>query len=387
MNYEKYQDIRPLIASEVPGAIAQLLTVPALRHAYEQLQVEMPWEGVAQMLEGCDSVDEFKRRLGYYLVKQVMKHRCSSVHLDTQGLPPERQYTFISNHRDIILDSAFLNVLLHDAGFGLPQIAIGDNLMLQPWVETLVKLNGSFIVRRGLEGREVLLAAKQLSEYMHDAAAEGINLWIAQREGRAKDSTDRTQPALLKMLGIGGRSRNLVEALRPLSIVPVTCSYEYDPCDYLKAWEMQMKRDVPHYRKSGAEDALNMATGVLGYKGRVTMRLGRPLSQLIEESSWQEIPDKELPDFIASLMDEEIHRGYELYPCNYIAWDLFLGREEHAQHYSSEDKQQFEEYLSQRIGKIRLPEGLTPDVGFLRRCLLEMYANPAINFAQATKRG
>lgn len=383
MNYEKYDDIRPLLPHEVPAAIETLLSMPVLRQAYEMVTPDMPWEGAARMLEGCDSVDEFKRRMGYYLVKQVMKQRCSGVALDTNGLDPKAQYTFISNHRDIILDSAFLNVLLHDAGFGLPQIAIGDNLMLQPWVETLVKLNGSFLVRRNLEGREVLLAAKKLSEYMHDAAAEGINLWIAQREGRAKDSSDRTQPALLKMLSIGGKSRNLIEALSPLNIVPVTCSYEYDPCDYLKAWEMQMKRDLPTYRKSKAEDGLNMATGVLGYKGRVEMRLGRPLVDLVAEISWEGISDKDLPEAIALLIDKEIHRGYTLYPCNYIAWDTLEGNEAHQEHYSTESKKQFDEYLAGRIAKTQFPEGIQKDEAFLRTCLLEMYANPAINYTKA----
>lgn len=383
MNYEKYDDIRPLLPHEVPAAIELLLELPVIRQAYEMLTPDKPWADVREMLRGCDSVDEFKRRIGYYLVQQVMQQRCSSVSLETNGLSPQGQYTFISNHRDIILDSAFLNVLLHDEGFGLPQIAIGDNLMLQPWVETLVKLNGSFLVRRNLEGREVLLAAKKLSEYMHDAVADGTNLWIAQREGRAKDSSDRTQPALLKMLSIGAKNRNLIEALTPLHIVPVTCSYEYDPCDYLKAWEMQMKRDVPTYRKSKAEDGLNMATGVLGYKGRVKMSLGRPLADLVAEVDWADTSDKDLPELVAQLLDKEIHRGYTLYPGNYIAWDTLEGNEAHREHYSDEDKQHFEEYLSSRINKIQLPEPLKRDDAFLRSCLLEMYANPAINYTKA----
>lgn len=385
MDYEKFSDIRPLSPSEVPGAIQELLANQMLRAVYEQLGTSTTWEALGCLLEGCDSVDEFKRRVSYHLVKHVMQLTCSGVSLHgTEVLASERGYTYISNHRDIILDSAFINVLLYDAGQKFPQVAIGDNLMLFPWVETLVKLNGSFLVRRSLQGREVLLAAKKLSEYMHAAASEDISTWIAQREGRAKDSSDHTQPALLKMLALGAGKRDIVEALLPLNIVPVCCSYEYDPCDYLKAREMQLKRDCPDYTKTKEEDGLNMRTGVFGHKGRVHIQVARPLNEVLARTDWSSVPDAGRVEYVADLLDREIHRSYRLFPGNYVALDLIEGKGAWQSQYTEEERATFEAYVQSRLDKITLPEGLVPDTAFLRARILEMYANPVINYTKAS---
>lgn len=381
MDYSKYDDIRPLLPHEVPSAIQELLANADLRSVYETLGAEPRWDDLGGLLESCASVADFKRLFSAGLVRYVMARTCREVSplLGVERLETGRAYTYISNHRDIILDSAFLNVMLYDAGFDFPEIAIGDNLLVTPWVERLVKLNGNFLVRRNLQGREVLLAAKQLSGYMNDAIAEGKTLWIAQREGRAKDSNDRTQPALLKMLSLSGGSRGIEANLRGLNIVPLTCSYEYDPCDYLKAREMQLKRDMPAYQKSKAEDALNMRTGVLGYKGRVVFTVGRPLNALLTPDKLEGVEEGRRAEVIASVMDREIHRNYRLFPINYIAWDRLLARDSHREHYTSEDVQTFEAYLSGQLARIEMPEGYERDDAFLTARLLEMYANPAIN--------
>lgn len=385
MDYTQYEDIRPLLPHEVPSAIQELLANADLRAAYEALSTGIPWEAVSAVVSQCQSVADFKRAFSAKLVRHIMHTTCSSVAplQGTEHLQEGKAYTYISNHRDIILDSAFLNVLCHEAGALFPEIAIGDNLLVAPWVEKLVKLNGNFLVRRNLQGRDVLLAAKQLSGYMHQAVAQGTPLWIAQREGRAKDANDRTQPALLKMLSLAGGERGIVANLRKLNIMPLTCSYEYDPCDYLKAREMQVKRDKPSYSKTKAEDALNMKTGVLGPKGRVVFTLGRPLNELLEESELEGIAEAERPAYIADVMDREIHRNYTLYPINYVAWDKLSGTATHTERYTTEEAEAFETYLEQQIARIELPEGLTKDTAFLRTRLLEMYANPAINHATA----
>ena len=371
MDYAKYDDIRPLLPEEVPGAIEGLIALPELRAIYERLGLSWSWEELSALLRSCRSVEDFKQRVSYHWVKQVMRGCCTSVELTgAEQLRPGEAYTYVSNHRDIVLDSAFLNVLLADAGAKYPQIAIGDNLMIYPWVETLVKLNGSFLVRRGLQGRQVLLAAKLLSEYMHEAVAEGQSIWIAQREGRAKDSSDHTQPALLKMLMMGSRERQPAAALASLNIVPVTCSYEYDPCDYLKAQEMQLKRDVVGYKKSPADDGINMRTGIQGWKGRVTFHIGRPLSQLLPADA-SALSVEEL----ASLMDAEIHRHYVLYPLNYVAYDELEGTDS-SEHYTAEERAEALRYIEARLQLVQLPEGLGPDKAFLRHCILTMYANP-----------
>lgn len=378
MDTTKYQSIRPLLPEEIPAAIEALIALPELRQIYEGLKLGASWDELVATLRQCHSVEEFKVRVSYFWVKHVMTHFCASVELTgTEHITPKGAYTYISNHRDIILDSAFLNVLLADAGAKFPQVAIGDNLMLYPWIETLVKLNGSFLVRRNLQGREVLLAARLLSEYIHDAIADGQSLWIAQREGRAKDSSDHTQPALLKMLSMGGKSRELVPALESLHILPVTCSYEYDPCDFLKAQEMQLKRDVEGFKKSKADDGLNMKTGLFGWKGRVVFHAGRPLNELLKSTT---IDPANAAEQVASLIDSEIHRGYTLFPINYVALDLLDGAGSAPQgSYTESEKTQALEYIEQRIALVQLPEGLAPDVPFLRECLLTMYANPARN--------
>ena len=379
MDTDKYKSIRPLTPEEVPTAIAQITSLAPLREVYEGLGLSASWDELMAVLKTCHSVEDFKSRVSYYWVKHIMEYCCRSVELTgTEHISQAGAYTYISNHRDIILDSAFLNVLLVDAGAHFPEIAIGDNLMIYPWVETLVKLNGSFLVRRNLQGREVLLAAKLLSEYMHEAVGEGKSLWIAQREGRAKDSSDETQPALLKMLSLGSGPREAVAALTPLNIVPVTCSYEYDPCDYLKAQEMQLKRDVEGFKKSPADDGINMRTGIFGWKGEVSFHVGRPLSELI---ALGEVPlERPLSvESIASLIDREIHSHYKLFPINYIALDLIDGVEHHYGAYTEEDKSRVLQYIESRIELVRLPEGLKPDQEFLRRCLLMMYANPVLS--------
>ena len=381
MDTEKYKSIRPLTPEEVPAATAQLTSLAPLREVYESLGLSASWDELMAVLKTCRSVEDFKRKVSYHWVKHIMAHCCRSVELTgTEHISQVGAYTYISNHRDIILDSAFLNVLLADAGAVFPEIAIGDNLMIYPWVETLVKLNGSFLVRRNLQGREVLLAAKLLSEYMHEAVGEGKSLWIAQREGRAKDSSDETQPALLKMLSLGSGQREAVAALMPLNIVPVTCSYEYDPCDYLKAQEMQLKRDVEGFKKSKADDGINMKTGLFGWKGRVSFHMGRPLNELLALHPLTADAGKDPVEQLAKILDAEIHRNYRLYPINYIALDLLDGEgTAPVDSYTSEEKEKALHYIEERIALVQLPEGLTPDASFLQECLLTMYANPARN--------
>ena len=379
MDLKKYESIRPLAPDEVQTAIQLLTSLEPLRAVYDSLGLETSWDELVAILRTCRTVEDFKGRVSYHWVKHIMAKCCASVELTgTEHISPEGAYTYVSNHRDIILDSAFLNVLLADAGAKFPEIAIGDNLMLYPWIETLVKLNGSFLVRRNLQGREVLLAARLLSEYMHDAIQEGKSLWIAQREGRSKDSTDKTQPALLKMLALGAQTKDPLQAISPLNIVPVTCNYEYDPCDYLKAQEMQLKRDVEGFKKSPADDGINMRTGIFGWKGEVSFHIGRPLAELVAVQGLS----PELPlsvEAIAAIIDREIHSHYKLFPINYIALDLIDGIEHHYGAYTEQEKSDVLQYIESRIDLVRLPESLTPDREFLRRCLLMMYANPVLS--------
>ena len=279
------------------------------------------------------------------------------------------RFTFVSNHRDIVLDSAFLDLKLVEAGYPTTvEIGIGDNLLIYPWIRRLVRMNKAFTVRRGLTPKEMFQSSQLMSRYIHFAVTrKKENIWIAQREGRAKDSDDHTQESVLKMLAMGGD-------LRELNIVPLTISYEYDPCDYLKAQEFQQKRDNPAFKKSKQDDLDNMKTGILGYKGHVVYHCGTPINQWLDEL--EGLPKNELFASLARRMDQEIHRGYTLFPCNYIAVDELNGTQDYARHYTAADKQRFETYLKGQLAKIKIAD---KDESFLRERILTMYANPVRN--------
>ena len=284
--------------------------------------------------------------------------------------------TFISNHRDIVLDASFLNVMLYDVGYGMTQVAIGDNLLIRPWIKTFVRLNNSFIVKRGVSVRQMLEVSDTLSAYInHTIKDTKESIWIAQREGRAKDSNDQTQPSVLKMLCMAG-GKDIIGNLKSLNLVPVAISYEFDPCDYLKAQEFQLKRDNPEYHKTQRDDLLNMETGILNNKGRVHFTI----SKLINEQLDQLDPNmnrNELFAAVASIIDKEIYRHYRFYPNNYVAYDLLSGTRRFSDHYGLKDKKAFEEYLQKQLDKIVIPN---KDENFLRKKILEMYANPLKNF-------
>ena len=271
-----------------------------------------------------------------------------------------------------------LDVMLVESGYPTTvEIGIGDNLLIYPWIKRLVRMNKAFTVRRGLTPKETMRSSQLMSRYIHYAVTEKKeNIWIAQREGRAKDSDDRTQDAVLKMLAMGSSetATKLVDKLRDLNIVPLAISYEYDPCDYLKAQEFQQKRDQAGFKKSRQDDLDNMRIGIFGYKGHVVYRPAAPINTWIDELG--DLPRTEFFKALGERMDKEIHRNYQIYPCNYIALDELNGSADYTDHYTSADKQHFEDYLQKQLAKITLPG---KDIPFLRERMLTMYANPLIN--------
>ena len=306
----------------------------------------------------------------------------SGLTIDHSALPDkEKPYTYISNHRDIILDSGFLSILLLDLDMNTVEIAIGDNLLIYPWIKKVVRINKSFIVQRALTMRQMLEASALMSNYMHYTIRDKKqSIWIAQREGRAKDSNDRTQDSVLKMLAMGGEG-SVLERLAEMNIAPLSLSYEYDPCDYLKAQEFQLKRDVEGYKKSTQDDLLNMKTGLFGFKGRVHFQV----AELINDDLLKldaSLPKTELFACVSALIDRKIHANYRLYPGNYVACDLLDGTTTFAGNYSAEEKQTFEDYIAGQLDKISIPN---KDVEFLREKLLVMYANPVINYLAASR--
>ena len=373
----EFDEIRPYEAEEMQQAFNEML-------ADRQFNVVMkgfaPWlpkslrNGLLRLaFRGVKTPLDFQKRFMSPIVKYVIRKHTDGCSFDDSKLAqqphPHSPHTFVSNHRDIVLDSAFLDVMLIDAGYPTTvEIGIGDNLLIYPWIKRLVRMNKAFTVRRGLSPKEMLRSSQLMSQYIHFAVTQKKeNIWIAQRDGRAKDSNDRTQEAVLKMMAMGGK-------LNELNIVPLTISYEFDPCDYLKAQEFQQKRDNPAFKKSRQDDLDNMKTGIFGYKGRVHYHCGTPINEWLDELS--SLPRQEFFTAVAQRMDREIHQGYRLYPCNYIALDLLNGNTDNAKHYTDDDRRRFESYLQGQLDKINIPN---KDVDFLRERMLTMYANPVRN--------
>ena len=376
-----YDDIRPFDPEELPAAFERLLSDAQFQQVLGYLYPGVPLEAVKTKMMACKTNLEFQLAFCYGFLKDLMAKASKGFDMNVEAVDVTKRYTFVSNHRDIVLDSALLDVLLYDAGFKTTcEIAIGDNLLSLPWVKDLVRLNKSFIVQRSLSPREFLMASKKMAEYMHYVVGEkNDNIWIAQREGRAKDSNDRTQPSILKMMAMGGEG-SPVDRLRQLHIVPLAISYEYDPCDFMKAAEFQLRRDVPGWKKTALDDVNSMRTGIMGYKGEVHYHCAPCIDGFLDNLS-PDIPKTKVFDVIAEHIDKEIFRNYRLYPSNYIALDMLEGNEAHAGRYTAEDKAVFEKYLQGQIARIDIPN---KDEAFLRERMLTMYANPARNSLAVT---
>ena len=377
-----FDAIRPFEPEELPEVFERLLGNAQFAQVVAYVFKDVPFDMLAQKMRACKTNLEFQVAFCYPFIKGLLQKASLGCDMNVDAIDMEKRYTFVSNHRDIVLDSALLDVLLVDAGCKTTcEIAIGDNLLSLPWVKDLVRINKSFIVERSVSLRQMLLSSKRLSDYMHLVIAQKHdNVWIAQREGRAKDSNDRTQESIIKMMVMGGEG-SLVERLKGLHIVPLAISYEYDPCDFLKAQEFQLKRDIADWKKGPMDDVVSMQMGIMGYKGHIHYDAAPCID------AWLDTLDPDMPkaDFfkaVATHIDEEVFRRYRLYPSNYVALDELEGTTAHADRYTAEQKAQFDGYIAQQMAKIQLPD---KDEAFLRERLLTMYANPARNQEQLLK--
>lgn len=377
---KEFDTIRPFEPEELPEVYDRLLADQQFQTVLSYLYPQVPFEMIAVKMRQCKTNLDFQKAFCYTFLKQLLTKASTGCDMDSSAIDNTRRYTFVSNHRDIVLDSAFLDMLLVDNDFATTcEIAIGDNLLSLPWVKDLARLNKAFIVERSVSMRQMLIVSKRLSDYMHFAIREkNENIWIAQREGRAKDSDDRTQESILKMMAMGGEG-SVIDRLCQLHIVPLAISYEFDPCDFLKAQEFQLKRDVSGWKKSANDDVVSMQTGIMGYKGRIHYHCAPCIDDYLRLLP-ADMPKTELFDQVAAHIDNEIHRNYQLYPNNYIAMDLLKGTSEHADCYTVEEKMRFEQYLAGQMAKIQLDN---KDEEFLFERMLTMYANPAINHLKA----
>lgn len=376
-----FEEIRSFRDNEVPEKVKSLTEEKQFMNVLSTVFPLVPKNVLKERFSNIKTVAEFQQEWDYPFLTGLEATKTKGVFLEEfERIDKSQSYLYISNHRDIILDSAFLCIKLMENGLDTVEIAIGDNLLIFPWIKDLVRLNKSFIVRRSLSMREMLESSKTLSAYIrHDITERHQSVWLAQREGRAKDSNDRTQESLLKMLSMSG-SGSLIENFVELNICPLSISYEFDPCDYLKAKEFQEKRDNPEYKKSPKADLDSMAIGVMGYKGKLVYTIAGSISEGLREIGNTTRSKNEQLEKIAQLIDKEIHLNYKIYNNNKIAFDFLHGEKRFEKEYSLTDKLDFEQYLSLQIQKIDLEN---KDETFLRAKMLEMYANPLINKLKA----
>lgn len=372
-----FDPIRSYIREEVPAALERLSQEKQFINLLSTVYPLIPKDILRNKLLSFTEVNDFQKEMVYPFLQYLEATLTKGISLEgLDKVSKDKAYLYISNHRDIVLDSALFCGKLIENGLDTVEIAIGDNLLALPWIEDMVRMNKSFIVRRSPGAKQMIEASTLLSSYIDDTINNrNQSVWIAQREGRAKDSNDRTQESLLKMLNMGGKG-SFASNLAALHICPLSISYEYDPCDFLKAKEFQQKRDIPNYVKSPQDDLVSMRTGVMGYKGKVVYRMAGDISEDILLLGKNIVNRNELVASVAGMIDRHIYSNYEIYNVNRIAFDLLEGRTDFEDSYTLIEKLDFQKYLTQQIEKIDLEN---KDYDFLMMKLLEMYTNPLKN--------
>lgn len=386
-----FSDIAPFDDNVFAEKIASLVKEPGFEHAVRYAMPQVSYPDFVDTLLTIKDKETFQRKIMWPFLELLCQKTTAGITAGgLENLEAGKAYTFVTNHRDIVLDASFLNLCFLRAGLPTSEVAIGDNLLIYDWITDLVKLNKSFIVRRGLRLTKAYEASKHLSAYIHYAVTEKHqSVWIAQREGRAKDSNDLTQEAVIKMLGIAGGG-SIISNIGALDIVPVAISYEYDPNDYLKAREFLLRKLDPQFKKSQRDDLFSMETGLLQYKGRIHFEFGQSINSELKKLN-PESDRLEASRKICHLIDCDIHSGYKIYPINYIAYDLIHSAENHtsySDHYTVEEKEAFEDYIEKQLDKVTIPDTTISELdrGFMREMMITMYANPLKNKLHAASR-
>ena len=368
----KFDAIRPFYDSEVNNALKSSINHPMMKALMDFTFPGVDDEVWKTKLKETHSIRDFQCNFIYKSVQKVLEK--SSDGLSTSGfekLEPNTSYLFISNHRDIILDTCLLNVSLLDHGLVMTASAIGDNLVKKSFLLTLSKLNRNFVVQRGLSPRELLGSSKNMSEYIAQLLLhENRSVWIAQREGRTKDGNDATHTGVLKMLSMGSDEKDIMNYFKRIKIVPVSLSYEYDPTDALKMPQFLAEAKQETYIKEKNEDFITLLSGIIGQKKRIHIHIGDILNSEIDEiSSVENNPNKQI-QLLTQKVDDSILQSYKLWPTNYIAYDMLYNTNQFENEYSIEEKQLFQRRLELRIDD---------NSSVLKEGFLAMYANPVVN--------
>ena len=369
---QRFDAIRPYYDAEINKAIQKVVHHPMMKALMNFTFPDADDEVWKEQLKKTHSIRDFQCNFIYQSVQQVLKR--SSDGLTTSGfekLEKNTSYLFISNHRDIILDTSLLNASLFDHDLVMTASAIGDNLVKKAFLDVLAKLNRNFLVQRGLSPREMLQSSKLMSEYVGQLLLrENRSVWIAQREGRTKDGNDATHPGVLKMLAMGNDEDNLMNYFKKIKIVPVSISYEYDPTDALKMPQLKAEANNEIYIKEKNEDFMTLLSGIMGQKKRIHIHVGDILDKETDTiASNHENSNKQI-QALAQAIDDSILQSYHLWPTNYIALDLLNKSNEYKLFYTENEKSLFERRLEMKIDENNPVELCA---------FLNMYANPVIN--------
>ncbi len=369
---QKFDAIRPFYDSEINEALHDVVNHPMMKTMMNFTFPEVEDEVWKEQLRKTHSIRDFQCNFIYNTIQKVLEK--SSEGLTTSGfekLEKNTSYLFISNHRDILLDTTLLNVCLFEHGLVMTASAIGDNLVKKAFLSTLAKLNRNFLVLRGLTPREMLQSSKLLAEYMGQLLLrENRSVWIAQREGRTKDGNDETNPGVLKMIGMGSDEANLMDYFKKLRIVPVSISYEYDPTDVLKMPQLMAEANNEVYVKDKNEDFMTILSGIMGTKKRIHISVGDVLDTEIDQIVAENDNSNKQIQALAQVIDDSILKNYQLWPTNFIAYDILNETDKFSHLYKESEKSLFERRLEMRIGS---------DNPVTRQGFLSMYANPVVN--------
>lgn len=383
---EEYSDICPFSDSEFQSKMEALISEEGFKHAVTWVIPDVDWEEFCKGLLAVGNKQNFQQLIMRNFLEMLAAKTTTGLSFsNVEAVDRDKSYTMITNHRDIVLDASFLNLSLLRSNCRTTEIAIGNNLLIYDWIENLVRLNKSIIVKRDVGMRHALEAATQLSGYIHFAITQKHeSVWIAQRQGRAKDSSDETQESLIKMLAIAG-GKNFIDNILELNIMPVTISYELDPNDYLKAREFLLKKKDPDFKKTKRDDLFSMETGLLQQKGHVHFNFTKCINEEIEQLRSADKASQALG--VCQIIDKLIHSNYRIYPGNYIAFDERFNTGRFRSEYSHEDIAVFDEYINGQLDKAQKEIDFTlsaDDRKFMREMMLVMYSNPLINKLKAT---
>ncbi len=365
-----FEDIRPYYDNEARGVMRRLQHDPLFMQLVNHLWPTMTQEEAFAKADKVTSNMAFQLEFMHQAIRVIVSR--SSSGLTSSGfenLDPSQAYLYIANHRDILLDSAILQILLVEHGFQTSEITFGNNLMQGGFITDFGKLNRMFTVLREGNSRELYEISQKLSAYIrHTVSQKNVSVWIAQRNGRTKDGNDMTQTGLIKMLNMSG-SKNFSESIKELKIVPLTISYEYEPCDDLKVQELYLSSLHSKYVKAPGEDIKSILTGVMQPKGRIHLAVGKPIDNELVEIEKIGNENEKIKQLV-NIIDEQLYSNYKLWPVNYIANDIANESTEFSSYYSAEEKNNFINYINQKISK------LTGDEQSLFNLFISMYSNP-----------